>query len=418
MVYLYAFDVRKATETGMTDENALFAGLKVLDVGSWIAGPVAATMLADYGADVIKIEVPGRGDPYRYLAQFPTSPRAEGNYTWMMDARNKRSLTLNLKADAGKAILERLVADCDVYITNQPLPMRRALGLTYHDLKPLNPRMIYASLTAYGEDGPDRDREGFDLVAYWSRTGLMDAVRARGAEPAQALPGMGDHPTAVALYAAIVTALLKRERTGEGSMVHTSLIANGLWSASCIAQAVFAGGDLSGWRANPVTVGRTLYETADGRWLQLTMVRTEDELARFLDVLGLREILADERFGTPQARLENGAELVGRIKPVIRMQSAAEWMRAFAAAGTPAALIGSFEDLPEDPQLEINRVVARPSDRRHGEHPLIMHPVNVDGLARAPITRPPEIGEHSAAILEGLGYDDATIAKLQADGVI
>src|SRR4029453_12392402 len=119
------------------------------------------------------------------------------NYTWQMDARNKRSLSLNLKDPRGKAILRRLISECDVYITNQPMPMRRALGLTYADVEALNPRLIYASLTAYGEAGPERDREGFDLVAYWARTGLMDLVRNGENEPAQSLPGMGDHPTAI-----------------------------------------------------------------------------------------------------------------------------------------------------------------------------------------------------------------------------
>jgi crotonobetainyl-CoA:carnitine CoA-transferase CaiB-like acyl-CoA transferase len=399
-------------------EGQIFAGLKVLDVGSWIAGPVAATILADYGADVVKIEIPGRGDPYRALAQLPTSPQAQVNYTWMMDARNKRSLTLNLKSDAGIDILRQLVRQCDVYITNQPLAMRRQLALTYDDLKPLNPRMVYASLTAYGEDGPDKDREGFDLVAYWSRSGLMDAVRARGAEPAQALPGMGDHPTAVSLYAAIVTALLKRERTGEGSMVHTSLIANGLWSAACIAQAVFADGDLSQWRRNPVTLGRALYETADGRWLQLTMVRSDEELGRFLAVLGLRALLDDPSFATPQARFEHGPALVDAVRAVIRTRPAAEWIDAFRTAGAPAALIGRFDDLPQDPQLDINRIVARPGDPAEGNHRLIMHPVNVDGITRAPIRRAPEVGEHNSDVLRALGYDDAAIEELRRDGVI
>ena len=231
----------------MQEEDPLFAGLKVLDVGSWIAGPVSATILADFGADVIKVEIPGSGDAYRGLATAPGTPKAEINYTWVQDARNKRSITLNLKTETGKTILRQLASDCDVYVTNHPLHMRRDLGLTYDDIKTINPRVIYASLTAYGEKGPERDREGFDLVAYWARSGLMDAVRSPGSLPAQSLPGMGDHPTAVALYAAIVTALLRRERTGKGSMVHTSLIANGVWSASCIASAVFANGDFSNY---------------------------------------------------------------------------------------------------------------------------------------------------------------------------
>ena len=212
-------------------------------------------MLADFGASVIKIEQPGVGDAYRNLALNPATPTADANYTWAMDARNKRSLALDLKTEEAMEVLKQLVRQCDVYITNQPQPMRRELGLMYEDLKPLNETMIYGSITAYGEAGPEKDREGFDLVAYWARSGLMDMVRPIGGEPAQSLPGMGDHPTAVAMYANIVTALLRRERTGKGAMVHTSLLANGLWSASCIAQAHFAGADFSNYRRPDRTPG-------------------------------------------------------------------------------------------------------------------------------------------------------------------
>ena len=222
----------------MSDQDYLFSELKVLDVGTWIAGPVAGTILADFGAQVIKVEMPGVGDAYRGLSALPAFPNADENYMWQMDARNKRSLTLNLKTSEGLEILQQLIRDCDVYITNQPLPMRRALGLNYEDILPLNERMIYSSLTAYGEKGPEKYRKAFDQLAYWARSGLMELMRQPGAMPTQGIPGMGDHPTAVSIYAGIVTALLHRERTGEGSMVSTSLLANGLWSAAGVPKDV------------------------------------------------------------------------------------------------------------------------------------------------------------------------------------
>ena len=177
----------------MTDDALLFEGLKVLDVGSWIAGPVAATMLADRGAEVLKIEEPVLGDGYRGYATLGFTPTADVNYTWAMDARNKRSLSLNLKTDTGMDILKKLIGDCDVYVSNQPLALRRLLNLNYEDIKALNPRMIYASLTPFGEVGPDSDNEAFDLVAYWNRSGLLNHMRPDGHEPIQAMAGMGDH---------------------------------------------------------------------------------------------------------------------------------------------------------------------------------------------------------------------------------
>ena len=402
----------------MSDTELLFDGLKVLDVGSWIAGPVAATMLADYGAEVIKIELPGPGDGYRQFAHTPGIPDAgEVNYTWLMDARNKRSLTLNLKDPRGKAILDRLIEDCDVYVTNQPQSLRRSLGLTYEDLAAQNPRLIYASLTAYGETGPEQDREGFDLVAYWARSGLMDLVRQPNATPNQSLPGMGDHPTAVALYASIVTALLRRERTGKGSKVHTSLLGNGLWAASCLAQAQLAGADFSLWYKGRGPT-RVLYEAADGRWLQFSMVRSRTEFSAMLEVLGLTDLVGDERFATPAARLENGAILVERMVESISERPSSDWMAAFEAAEVPAARVATLEDLESDPQLLANGMLMQPADEDIPLPWMIDHPVNVDALQRASIRPAPDLGEHTDSILAELGYDAAERESLRDDGVV
>lgn len=398
----------------------LFSGLKVLDVGTWIAGPVAATILADFGADVIKVELPGTGDQYRILSGTPGTPDADTNYMWQMDSRNKRSLALNLKSDEGMAVLHKLVAECDVYITNHPFPMRRQLSLMYEDLAPLNPSMIYASLSAYGEDGPEKDKEGFDLVAYWGRTGLMDLVRDADAPPAQALPGMGDHPSAVSLYASIVTALLHRERTGEGGKVHTSLLANGLWSMSCIAQAGFAGGSFERYRAAKAArrFAATLYRTRDDRWFQFTMLRGPNDFEKLAEVLGLAEILEEARFATPEARFENGEALAHLVQGALLADDADAWMTKFAAAGLNAGRVGVVEEMLEDEQVHINRMVVPPVDESM-EMPLVInHPLKADHLAQVGPKRAPEVGEHSDEILADLGYSESEIAAMRAQGVI
>lgn len=402
----------------MEDDDYLFKGLKVLDVGTWIAAPVAATMLADFGADVIKIEQPEIGDAYRRFAQMPATPNADANYTWALDARNKRSLALNLKSDEGVDILRALVKKCDVYVTNQPQAMRRELGLTYEDLKPLNDRMIYASLTAYGEEGPERDREGFDLVAYWARSGLMDMCRPVGREPAQSLPGMGDHPSAVTVYASIVTALLKRERTGKGTKVHTSLLANGLWSASCLAQAVFANADFSHYRSpNRAHFSRALYQTSDGRWLQFSMVRTMEEFDRLLLALGKVDILADERFSSMEKRFENAAALREILSAEIARRNSSDWMRIFEEAEVPASLVAQMTDLPTDPQVVINNMAVEPVEDV-GMDRVIRDPVNVEGVKRVGVKKAPDLGEHSREILAEMGYSNREIEALAHSGVI
>ena len=216
----------------MTD--SLFSGLKVIDCASWIAGPAAATMLSDFGADVIKIEPPGAGDPWR--ASQPV-PGKKTDYYWQLTSRNKRSLALDLKHPEGQAVLHRLAGAADVFITNFPLPVRDRLRLAPADLLPLNPRLIYASFTAYGEAGEEAAKTGFDSTAYWARTGLMDMVRADNETvPSRSMPGMGDFPSATGVYAAIVTALYRREKTGLGGVVRSSLLQNGLWANGCAVQ--------------------------------------------------------------------------------------------------------------------------------------------------------------------------------------
>lgn len=401
-------------------EPLLFEGLKVLDVGTWIAGPVSATILADFGASVIKVEVPGPGDPYRALANGPLSPRAPMNYMWLTDARNKRSITLNLAHPEGREILMRLVRECDVYITNQPFATRRKLRLTYEDLAHENERMVYASLTAYGEEGPDAELEGFDGVAWWARSGLMDMVRAPGATPGMSVPGMGDHPTAVSMYAAIITALLRRERTGKGGKVHTSLLANGVWANACLASGAVVHAEFPVREVPPPpprTPNRVLFPTSDNRLLQLYMVRTHAELDGLLLAAGRDDLLADERFADPASRLENGPDLIEELKRTFAGRTAREWLALFREAGVPVTLVAEMADLPGDPQLRLNNIVVPPVDPSVPAGLVINHPLNIDGMPRVGARRAPEVGEHTAEVLAELGFSPDEVASLQERGV-
>ncbi len=398
----------------------LFEGLKVLDVGSWIAGPVATTILADFGADVIKVERPEEGDQYRILSALPGYPDAEQNYMWETDARNKRDLALNLKSDEGRDLLVQLIEKADVYVTNQPFPLRRKLKLEYEDVKAINPSIIYASLTAYGEEGPERDKEGFDLVAYWARSGLMDLVRDRDGRPAIAVPGMGDHPSAVSLYASIVTALLHREKTGEGSKVHTSLLANGVWSAACIASAGFAGGNYIGYRGakQKRTFAGSIYECADNRWLQITMVRSPDELVAFFSMLDLEALFEDPRFETPESFAEHSEALVEIVSERLLTRTSDEWLAESTEAGLNLVRIGTIEELVDDEMVYANNIVAKPTDPDSPMPYVINPPLNVDAIGRVGARRAPDIGEHSDAILAEMGLTQEQIEELRGRGVI
>jgi crotonobetainyl-CoA:carnitine CoA-transferase CaiB-like acyl-CoA transferase len=398
----------------------LFEGLKVIDCGTWIAGPVAGTILADFGASVVKVEIPGAGDPYRALANGPLSPRAPMNYMWECDGRNKRSIALNLASEEGRDILLRLVRDCDVFITNQPFPTRRKLRLNYEDLAPENERMIYASLTAYGETGPDAENEGFDHSAWWARSGLMDRVRTPGAVPGNSVPGMGDHPTAVTLYAAIVTALLRRERTGKGGKVHTSLLANGVWANACLAQGAVAGAEFPIREVPPPAArfpNRVLYETSDGRYFNFYMVRTHEDFDAVLIAVGREDVLSDPRFADPELRLENGLELVETLRATFRLQPMAHWRAVFRDHSIPATVVVEMEDLPNDPQLRVNNIVVEPAGTGVASSFVINHPLNIDGLPRRGPMHAPDVGEQTAEVLAEIGFSSEQIGAMRRSGI-
>ena len=398
----------------------LFSGLKVIDCATVIAAPAAAMMLADYGADVIKIEQPGGGDMLRVLGDVAITPDADNDWLWQLDGRNKRSIALDMKQQAGKDILHKLVASCDVFITNQPFSARESLGITYENLKPLNPNLIYASLTAYGEKGPERHRKGFDQVAYWARSGMMELIREPGTLPTQGIPGMGDHPTGVALYAGIVTALLKRERTGEGSMVETSLLANGLWSVAGVAQGSMAGGDMPVYRSRNVNPPPMLlpYETSDGRWLLFNMIRSEDSQSLLFVALGIPEIYADPRFSSQELMFENRQQLGIEIQKVIEKNTAEHWLQTFESFELPVNLVALVEESKEDPQVLQNKMVVVPEDDSIKTPLIINHPIQISNVPKVGPRCAPGLGEHNEEILIELGLDAEEIKQLQASRIV
>ena len=400
----------------------LFEGLKVLDVGTWVAGPVAGTILADFGADVIKVEQPGRGDPFRYLSRTLNTPDVDVNYTWIMDGRNKRSITLNLKSAEGQEVLKQLIPECDVYLTNQPMGVRRRMKLTYEDIAPLNDRMIYASLTAYGERGPEAEKRGFDGIAYWARSGLSDMVRsAPGAAPSQSIAGMGDHPTCIAMFACIMMGLYKRQITGKGGAVSTSLLANGFWSASCLGQAAIAGADFSARRKAPSNPTRSWtryrYPASDDRLMVLYMVRTPAAQEEFLEAIGLGDLLDDERFADHESRMENSDALCDRVAAVMATRDSDAWLRFFNDRGINVSRLVQLEDWGTDEQAIANGVLVKPREEL-GVPYVINAPVFVDGVTRIGPKRAPDVGEHTDEVLSEMGYDAETISAWREAGKI
>ena len=393
----------------------LFSGLKVIDCASWIAGPAAATIMSDFGADVIKIEPPGAGDPWRSRG---ANPNAATDYYWQLTSRNKRSLALDLKQEAGLAVLYRLVEGADVFVTNFPLPVRDRLKLAPADLLPLNQRLIYASFTAYGEAGDEAAKTGFDSTAYWARTGLMDAVRADvDTHPARSAPGMGDHPSATGLYAAIVTALYRREKTGRGGLVSSSLLANGLWANGCFVQTRLFGEPVPHRPPREVAPNALAnhYRCRDGRWFIMALFNEQRQLRPFLSAIGREELANDPRFATKQARQENSSALVVELDAVFGTRDLAEWRTILDGVGVTFGVVGKVDDVADDAQMQAIGALVPFAD---GRTLTVSSPFNLAGEAKVAPRRAPAVGQHSEDVLHEAGYSADDIGRLRKLGVL
>jgi formyl-CoA transferase len=398
--------------------DGIFAGLKVIDCASFIAAPAAATVLSDFGASVIKIEPPGSGDPYRNLPNLPGYPVSAHNYAWLLESRNKQGLALDLATADGRAVLHRLIADTDVFITNFPPAVRRRLGITYPDLAPLNARLIYASFTGYGEVGEEANKPGFDSNAWWARSGLMDLVRdGEAATPARSVPGMGDHPCAMALYGAIVTALYQRERTGKGAHVRSNLMANGLWASGTLAQAALCGAQFQERRPREHALNAMTnhYRCRDGRWIILSLLSEERQWPILARCLGLEALIDDPRFATKAARHHHSVALIQALNETFATRDLAEWRTVLDGKGLIFGVVGILADLKDDRQMHDNDVLIPFAD---SDTLTIASPIWIDGADKVAPRRPPGIGEHSDAILRAAGYDEAEITALRDAGVV
>jgi crotonobetainyl-CoA:carnitine CoA-transferase CaiB-like acyl-CoA transferase len=403
-------------EIYMTTEN-IFSGLKVVDLASFIAGPGAAVILSDFGADVIKVEPP-TGDLWRIGYKIPPHPRAKDNYPWHLNNRNKRGLALDLKSPKAAEILERLVKWADVLIVNTPHPARKKLKLMYEDVVQWNPGLIYADLTGYGDKGPDADLPGFDITSYWARSGLLSLTRDAGAPPTLPVSGSGDHATAVGLFSAIVMGLYRRERTGKGSYVTTSLLAEGVWACGVAIQAALCDAKFFPLhdRKNPPNATFNVYRSSDDNWF--LVIVTPDRWPALATAIGRTDLLSDARFGDPATQAANASQLTEILDKVFASQPMAYWREALDHAHITYGVVRSPSQVINDPQLLENDIIV-PLEGA-GEHLkfTVSSPMQVHDLAKVPARRAPEIGEHNEEILLQLGFGADEIDGLRASGTV
>ena len=395
------------------DRNGILSGIRVIDCGTYIAAPASATVMSDFGAEVIKIERPDGGDLWRLFPLLPGTAKSELNWSWVLTGRNKKSVALDLATPEGYEALLRLVKTADVFVTNYQSQLLTKFRINWDDLRAVNDRLIFAHLTGYGEKGDDADSPAFDALAYWARSGLMTSVTGRDGTPSGPRPGMGDHPTAMAMFSAIMLGLYNRERTGRGSKVGTSLMASGAWANSCDLQARMLGATFPKADGpaplNPLTSG---YMTRDGKVFLLVQLDPEHEFPRLCAMFGAPEIATDPMFATDAARTEHAAELHAIIQSQFESKDLSEWRAMFKQYDIKWSALPVLDDVVSDPQMRASGAFVDIDYPEHGKVGTVDSPVFVEGSEKRTPEPAPEVGAHTREVLRTLGYSNAAIEDM------
>lgn len=404
-------------------ENLLLKGIKVIDAASFIAGPASTTILSDFGAEVIKIEPPKIGDSLRHLIMRTrrVNPQSERDYCWHLTSRNKKSLALDLNSEKGQEILRELVKNSDVFVTNMPEKTRQKLKIRAEDLLPINDRLVYGSLTGYGENGEDSHRTAFDVLAWWARSGLMDVVRPSDNSSPGSIPiGMGDQPSGVALFASIMTALYRREKTGKGGEVYTSLMANGAWSNGSYIQAGLFNADFPDRQIEaPLHPFGGRYKTKDGRFLLLAIIDAAKEWPKFLNAMNLEYLNEDEKFSSFKNLNSNFRDLYKILEEQFAQYNLSEVIDKLKNSGVTFGFMNKSNDLSEDQQFLDSEVLIKYDNKAFGDNSLTVNsPVFLKNEPKKIPEKGPELGEHTKQILLSLGKSEQDIKQLKKEGII
>jgi crotonobetainyl-CoA:carnitine CoA-transferase CaiB-like acyl-CoA transferase len=393
--------------------------VRVVELGVWVAGPAAGCILGDWGADVTKIEPPGLGDPARAFGRMlggdlPFNPPFE------MDNRNKRSAVLNLQTPDGLALALELIARADVFLTNvRPAALAR-LGLGHETLLAKYPRLVYGLVTGYGLRGPEADRAAYDIAAFWARSSVAWALSRPGETPPFQRGGMGDHGVGMATAAAISAALYSREKTGQGQLVHSSLLRHGLYTLSFdLAVALRFGVSIQG--GNRKTMGNpciNCYQDRDGRWFWIVGLEGERHWPPLCRAVGHPEWLRDPRFEKPAERAKHAAELIAQLDAIFSSKTREEWGAIFdAEQDLWWAPVQSVEEVLSDPQvLASGGLVDVPDGDTTSSFPAT--PCDFLGTPWGPRSMAPAHGQHTDEVLAELGRSAAEIAALRARGAV
>jgi crotonobetainyl-CoA:carnitine CoA-transferase CaiB-like acyl-CoA transferase len=386
-------------------------GVRVVELGVWVAGPAAGGILADWGADVVKIEPP-TGDPARGFLKMmggdlPFNPPFE------LDNRGKRSIVVDLQTEAGLEVALALLATADVFVTNVRLAGLARLGLDYAALAERFPRLVYGAMTGYGLDGPEKDRAAYDIGAFWARAGIVHLLTQPGGEPPFQRGGMGDHSAGMTAAGAISAALYSRERTGRGQLVSTSYtIGFDVNTALRLGVTIAVG-----TRPTMTNVVINSYVDSDGRWFWLIGLDGERHWPDLCRAVGRVEWLEDERFARPRDRRVHTAELVGLLDEIFGTRTRAEWGEIFDRENVWWAPVQNLDEVLVDPQVAASGAFVEVPDGG-STATMVATPADFSGTPWSVRSMPPHQGEHTDEILAELGLDPGAVAALRERGAV
>jgi crotonobetainyl-CoA:carnitine CoA-transferase CaiB-like acyl-CoA transferase len=394
-------------------------GIRVVEVSMWAMVPATGAILGEWGADVIKIEGP-TGDPIRGLMVAGVKPDGP-KFTWEMWNRGKRAIALDLQNPEAQSILHELVAEADVFLTSILPAGRRKLGIDLDAIRSANPRIIYASSSGQGARGPDAEKGGYDSITFWARSGAAASATPDGADPV-GMPagGFGDATSGLALAGGVAAALVRKMRTGEGSVVEGSLLATAMWSMQMSITGAAAAGlpempRMS--RRRPFNPLVNTYPTSDHRWIALCMLQADRYWSGFCEAIGRPDLVDDPRFVDAKSRAENGDACVGALEETFRSQPLSVWRKRLATQEGQWDVLNTVSEVLDDPQVSANNFAQRVQYDGGHELPLVASPVHFDGAA--PTVRPaPDFAAHTDEVLSSLGWDDEAILDAKINGTV
>ena len=417
-------------------------GIKVLDVSQVAAVPMAARFMADFGADVLHVEHPTRGDLLRGLQGLiklsVPELASDFDFLWENYNRNKRGLAVDLSTDEGREIILTMVKDADVFMSNlRPFEIER-YRLSYEELSAVNPRLIYGNLTGYGKKGPSKNTPAFDATAHWGRAGISYRMTYPWMPPLGGVGGFGDNVAALALFGGIMTALYVRESSGVGQEIDVSLMHTGFYQLSFELSGTLATGfdakktaaeslaemDLDFENGNPVHEVRALtpnplvvpYKTKDGRWFLLSIINRDRFWGTFCNALERHDFEDDPRFATAEAIKENAADLFHILVEAFQAKTLEEWRPRFA--DIPSAPVQTYTEAIAEPQARENEFIVPFQHPVHGQFDVVTNPIRMSATPEAIETAAPTLGQHTDEILRQHGYTPAQIKEFRQNQVV